>query len=398
MLIIISMPSCHRGGRASSDTMAQDTVYPLGFCTDSFSLAEGALKQGEIFTGLMMRLGMSRQDAMSLVNASDSVFDPRRMRSGNPWQAYYSMKDSLHQELEYVVYNEDKVNMTVFRCTEPLAAWRVVKPIVHSRRFSDVTISSSLWNDMRKAGAPQMLILHLEDIYAWTIDFFSIQPGDRFSVIYDEAVCDGELVDIDTVFYAEFVHDGKTFPAIRYDQGDDSGLYWNEKGESMRKAFLKAPLRFSRISSGFSYHRKHPVTGVVKAHTGVDYAAPAGTPVMSIGDGTVISKGWGGGGGNTVKIRHNSMYTTAYLHLSRYADGLKVGAHVRQGDVIGYVGSTGVSTGPHLDFRVWKNGAPVNPLTMESPSSEPIRKENMPVLDSIFRADSALMRSFLASE
>lgn len=398
VIVSVAVPSCRRGGGSTDAGMPADTIYPLGFCTDSFTLAEGTLKQGEIFSGLMTRLGMSRQDAMSLVNVSDSVFDPRKMRAGNPWQAYYSAADSSSQVLEYVVYCEDKVNMTVFKCSAPMSAWRVSKPIVHEKRFSDVVISSSLWNDMRRAGAPQMLILHLEDIYAWTIDFFSIQPGDRFRVMYDEASCDGEPVDIDTVYYAEFMHDGKTYPAIRYDQGDGGGIYWNEKGESMKKAFLKAPLRFSRISSGFSYHRKHPVTGNVRAHTGVDYAAPAGTPVMSIGDGTVISKGWGGGGGNTVKIRHNSVYTTAYLHLSRYADGLKAGSRVRQGDVIGYVGSTGVSTGPHLDFRVWKNGTPINPLTMESPSAEPIRSENLAALDSVYRESSALMRNFLAEK
>lgn len=390
----IFIPSCngHRGS-SEEEVAVNDTVYPLGFCTDSFNLAEGVLKNGEIFTGLLGRLGMSPQQAMGLLSVSDSVFDPRKMRAGNAWQAYYSVKDSTEDVLEYLVYNASRTSSTVFKCTEPMSAWKFTKPIEFSRKCSEVTISSSLWNDMRKAGAPTMLILHLEDIYAWTIDFFSLQPGDKFSVSYVESSCEGEIIDIDTVYYAEFTHGGKCFPAIRYDQGDGGNLYWNEKGESMKKAFLKAPLRFSRISSGFSYHRKHPVTGKVKAHTGVDYAAPTGTPVMSIGDGTVISKGWGGGGGNTVKIRHNSVYTTAYLHLSRYASGLKVGDRVRQGDVIGYVGSTGVSTGPHLDFRVWKNGSPINPLTMESPSAEPIKKENMPALDSTYRVQSALLHS-----
>ncbi len=390
----IFIPSCngHRGS-AEEEVAVNDTVYPLGFCTDSFNLAEGVLKNGEIFTGLLGRLGMSPQQAIGLLSVSDSVFDPRKMRAGNAWQAYYSVKDSTEDVLEYLVYNASRTSSTVFKCTEPMSAWKFTKPIEFSRKCSEVTISSSLWNDMRKAGAPTMLILHLEDIYAWTIDFFSLQPGDKFSVNYVESSCEGEIIDIDTVYYAEFTHGGKCFPAIRYDQGDGGNLYWNEKGESMKKAFLKAPLRFSRISSGFSYHRKHPVTGKVKAHTGVDYAAPTGTPVMSIGDGTVISKGWGGGGGNTVKIRHNSVYTTAYLHLSRYASGLKVGDRVRQGDVIGYVGSTGVSTGPHLDFRVWKNGSPINPLTMESPSAEPIRKENLPALDSTYRVQSALLHS-----
>ena len=187
-------------------------------------------------------------------------------------------------------------------------------------------------------------------------------------------------------------------PAIRYDQGDGSGIYWNAEGESMRKAFLKAPLRFSRISSGFSYRRKHPVSGKVRPHTGVDYAAPAGTPVMSIGDGVVISRCWAGGGGNTVKIRHNSVYTTAYLHLSRYASGLKTGDRVSQGQVIGYVGSTGVSTGPHLDFRVWKGGSPINPLTMESPSVEPLRKENLCALDSARIASKHTLDSLLSQK
>ena len=396
IFVSVCAPSCHRRGETRTD-IDRDTVYPLGFCTDSFDLVEGTLRQGEIFTGLMTRLGLSAKEAMELVTVSDTVFNPKKMRAGNSWQAYYSLTDSLYSVPEYIVYNEDKVNMTVFKCRGSLSAWRVTKPVVHNRRFADITITSSLWNDMRRAGAPLMLILHLEDIYAWTIDFFSIQPGDRFSVIYDEAVCDGELVDIDTVYYAEFSNGGKVFPAVRFDQGDGGNVYWNAQGESMKKAFLKAPLRFSRISSGFSYHRKHPVTGKVKAHTGVDYAAPVGTPVMSIGDGTVISKGWGGGGGNTVKIRHNSVYTTAYLHLSRYAAGLKVGDRVRQGDVIGYVGSTGVSTGPHLDFRVWKGGTPVNPLTMESPSAEPIRQENLQALDSVLHVFSDTLRNWLSS-
>ena len=181
---------------------------------------------------------------------------------------------------------------------------------------------------------------------------------------------------IDTVRYAVFSHEGVDFPMVMYNQNDGGNIWWNEKGESMRKAFLKAPLNYTRVSSGFSYSRKHPVTRRVQPHTGVDYAAPTGTPVMSIGDGTVTSVKYEGAGGKTVRIRHNSVYSTAYLHLSRYAKGLKAGQRVRQGEVIGYVGSTGRSTGPHLDFRVWRNGSPINPLKMESPPAEPIRKES----------------------
>ena len=159
--------------------------------------------------------------------------------------------------------------------------------------------------------------------------------------------------------------------------------YYDEQGNSLRKTFLKAPLNYKRISSHFSYARKHPIYHTVRPHTGVDYAAPAGTPVVALGDGVVTFRAYKGGGGNTIKIRHNSTYETAYLHLQKYAKGLQVGQYVKQGDVIGYVGSSGASTGPHLDFRVWKNGTPVNPLTLESPSAEPLPNDLHPAYDSL---------------
>lgn len=398
--MICSVQSCRdrKVHEAADSTGVRDTVYPLGFCTDSFDVEEGTVRDGEIFTYLLTRLGMDNAGAHLLTAASDSIFDPKKLRSGNRWQAYYEADTSGRGSLRYLVYNEDKTGLFVFKCTPPYRAIHTERPVSHTIKATEVTISSSLWNDMKAVGAPHLLILKLEDIYAWTVDFFALQEGDIFRVLYDESACEGELVDIDTVFYAEFAHGGKTMPAIRYDQGDGSGIYWNAEGESMRKAFLKAPLRFSRISSGFSYRRKHPVSGKVRPHTGVDYAAPAGTPVMSIGDGVVISRGWAGGGGNTVKIRHNSVYTTAYLHLSRYASGLKTGDRVSQGQVIGYVGSTGVSTGPHLDFRVWKGGSPINPLTMESPSVEPLRKENLCALDSARIASKHTLDSLLSQK
>jgi murein DD-endopeptidase MepM/ murein hydrolase activator NlpD len=250
------------------------------------------------------------------------------------------------------------------------------KPVTIEKKYADVTINSSLWVDMRAAGVSPFLILDLSDIYAWTVDFFGLQKGDRFRVLYDEKVCDGETIAIDTVRYAIFSHGGRDLPMVMFNQKDGGNIWWDENGASMRKAFLKAPLKFSRISSGFSYARKHPVPKKVRPHTGVDYAAPTGTPVMTIGDGVVTSVKYEGAGGKTIRIRHNSVYSTAYLHLSKYAKGIKAGARVRQGEVIGYVGSTGRSTGPHLDFRVWKNGSPINPLKMESPPAEPLKSAN----------------------
>lgn len=391
--LVLLSPGCRRkvqGGSPETVEGVKDTLPPLGFWPDSLDLAEDAVRSGETFTGLMNRLGLSVSDAMSVAQACDTVFDVRKMRAGNKVQAYYQFDTSgtgstEGPALKYVVYERSKIDRVVFRTSEPFKVWSCSKPVESTMEYADVTIRSSLWNDMLSAGQSPQLIVPLSEIYAWSVDFFGLQPGDRFRVLYEQRKCDGEIIAVDTIYYAEFLRDGKMIPAIMFDQGDHGNLYWNEKGESLRKAFLKAPLKFTRISSGFSYNRKHPVTGRVRPHTAVDYAAPVGTPVQTIGDGTVVSAGWTNGGGNTVKIRHNSVYTTSYMHLSRYGKGIKAGARVRQGDVIGYVGSTGLSTGPHLDFRVWKNGSAINPLKMDSPPSEPIKPENMPALDSTFR-------------
>ena len=367
--------SCANDGQVVEMVSSEEsyvTEYPLGFCPDSLEMVEGKVKNGQFFSTLLHSLGMNQQEAYNLTEACDSVFDVRTLRVGNAYQAYYDSS-----VLQYLVYERDKASNVVFDCRRPYGAWVYEKPITVESRYADVTINTSLWNDMLAADVSPLLIVSLSDIYAWTIDFFALQKGDRFRVLYEEKLCDGEVVAVDTVRYAVFSHNGEDLPSIMFDQKDGGNIYWNEKGESMRKAFLKAPLNYSRISSGFSYARKHPVTRKVQPHTGVDYAAPKGTPVMTIGDGVVTSVKYEGAGGNTVRIRHNSVYSTVYLHLSKYAKGLKAGQRVRQGEVIGYVGSTGRSTGPHLDFRVWKNGTPINPLKMDSPPAEPLKEENM---------------------
>jgi len=383
-MCITAVQSCGNGRRERRKAEIQkDTVYPLGFLTDTLDVVDGDVASGQYFSSMMINLGLTSKEAYDLAQACNGVFDVTKLRAGNNYEAYYT-RDSI-PELHYLVYHNNRLDATVFRCFDSLAVWRVTKPIEKIRKTADVTINSSLWNDMIASGTSPLVILKLSDIYAWTVDFFGLQKGDRFRMIYDEVVCEGAVIDVDTVWFALCNHGGAEYPAIMFDQGDHGNLYWNEKGESMRKAFLKAPLNFSRISSGFSTHRLHPVTRKVQPHLAVDYAAPTGTPVWSIGDGTVISAGYSGAGGNMVKIRHNATYTTAYLHLSKYAQGIKAGAHVRQGQVIGYVGSTGRSTGPHLDFRVWKNGSNINPLKMESPPTEPIKKEFLPALDSLYR-------------
>ena len=434
-LLIFVLTGCGAGNRGEGQDVLQedaeetDLPHRFGFGPDTLAVYEGKVRRNEFFSNLLMRLGLETQEAYDLSVACDSVFDVRKLRSGNVFRAYYGSGrllpardssgmagadahdvsaggmekpagsggrgsegsrslDSVPEdmELEYLVYERDVMTDVVFRCREPYGAWISEKPVTVERKYAEVTIRSSLWEDMLDAGVSPLLILQLSDIYAWTVDFFALQKDDSFRVLYDEKSCDGKVVAVDTVRYAVFSHAGQDFPAIMFNQGDGGNIYWNGKGESMRKEFLKAPLQYSRISSGFSYARRHPITRRVQPHTGVDYAAPAGTPVMSIGDGKVISAKNEGAGGNTVRIRHNSVYTTAYLHLARFASGIRAGVMVHQGDVIGYVGSTGRSTGPHLDFRVWKNGSPINPLKMESPPAEPLREENMPAFRAL--ADS----------
>jgi murein DD-endopeptidase MepM/ murein hydrolase activator NlpD len=319
--------------------------------------------------------GIPAKRVYDLTQKCKGVFDVRQIRVGHEYHTYFS-KDSV-PSLHYLVYERDAHSFVVFGLKDTLSVTIHEKEIETSLHYAEVTINSSLWVDLQKAGVSPLLALALSDIYAWSIDFFGLQKGDSFKALYEVMSYKGDVLDIGNVKYAEFVHAGKSYQAYHYELENQSNEYWNEKGESMRKAFLKAPLNYKRISSGFTYARKHPVTRKVQPHTGVDYAAPTGTPVVSIGDGVVVEKGYKGAGGNTVKIKHNSVYTSAYLHLSKYGKGIAVGTRVKQGQVIGYVGSTGRSTGPHLDFRVWKNGTPINPLTMKMPPAVPVPKDKM---------------------
>lgn len=372
------------GGNDRNDAM-NDTIPAIGFRIYDYLRDTTEIKTGETFTGTMSRLGMTADNVYRLVQKCDTVFDVRKLRAGNRIVACYS-GDSTSRRLEYAVYSNDKVRSTIFKCADSLAVWTYDKPTVTERKFTDVTINSSLWNDMQAAGASTLLILDLADVYAWTVNFFGLQEGDRFRAIYRQKLCEGEVISIEGIDFCLYDSGSYQAAAIRFDQGDGGNKYWNEKGESMRKAFLKAPLQFTRISSRFTYHRKHPVSGKVRPHTAVDYAAPSGTPVHTIGDGTVTLCGWDPhGGGNRIRIRHMNGYETSYMHLKGFAKGIKAGARVSQGQTIGYVGSTGTSTGPHLDFRVWKDGTPVDPLKMISPPAEPLNKANMDSLQVLYK-------------
>lgn len=365
----------------SVNAVSHSKIIKYGVDVTDLIESENTISPGHSLSNILSSSGADANSINNLNLIPDSILNPKKINAGNKY-TIYNVNDSAHT-LRYFVYHKSKQDFVVVEFLEDtIIASIFSKPAISKKRVSGAVITSSLWNAISDSELDINLALKLSDIYAWSIDFFGLQKMDSFIVYYSELYIDNEPIGIDSIYSAIFYHANHPYYAIYFEKEDIKG-YWDLEGKSLRKAFLKAPLSFSRISSHFTYARKHPIYKTVRPHTGVDYAAPAGTPVMSIGDGVVIAKGYKGGGGNTIKIRHNSVYTTAYLHLSKFASNIKEGTHVSQGQVIGYVGSTGSSTGPHLDFRVWKNGEPINPLKLESPPVEPIPDNLKAEFDSI---------------
>lgn len=351
-------------------------VLKYGLEIEKYEVVPGEIGKGDFFGSIMENFGVGANQVQKILKASEGVFDVRKIKLGSQYEVLVE-KDTLG-EAAYFVYELDNLSYAVVSLKDSLYARIYEKEVEAVLKRARATISTSLWNDVQQAGIPPLMALRLSDVYDCTIDFFGLQKGDWFEVMYEELMHEGEYMGLGKIYYAQFNHAGKTYDAIRFNAGENSSVFWNGKGESLKKAFLKAPLNFTRISSRFTYARKHPVLKIVRPHTGVDYAAPSGTPVVALGDGVVTHRGWAGGGGNTIKIKHPGNYVTSYMHLRGYAKGIVKGSRVTRGQLIGYVGSTGLSTGPHLDFRVYKNGKPIDPLKMESPSVEPVSKEDMP--------------------
>ena len=391
------LAGCARGNTSKASAEVHDTVdrnpgitaatddehiYEHGIPVDMYSVEDGVVEDGDYFSVLMEKLGVGQTEANALVETSRKVFDVKNIRVGNHYHAYYAPDTTGEDRLAYLVYDRDRRSVVVFSLEGEPKVYLDEQDVQTILHYDEVVINNSLWYDTQKAGCTPLLAIKLSDIYAWTIDFFALQKGDSYKAVYEVEECGGQVMEVGKVLYASFIHAGKEYQAYYFDDGKSGGnKYWNEKGEGSRKAFLKAPLKYSRISSGFSYARRHPVTRRVQPHTGVDYAAPKGTPVVSIGDGVVTKVGYAGAGGNTVHIQHTKNYRTAYLHLSKYGKGIRPGVRVSQGQVIGYVGSTGRSTGPHLDFRIWENNKPINPLKMITPPAEPLSKDKMPAFE-----------------
>jgi murein DD-endopeptidase MepM/ murein hydrolase activator NlpD len=368
--------SCKKEAATSVDTEWTNNNrshrYEYGICVDSLDVTSYTIKSGDSPSAIFRRLGFPAGTTDKLCKASAPVLDPKKLQAGMTC-AVITTQDSL-AAIRYIVFAKSLTGFSVIDITgDSIEAYEYTKEVRLKRQYMEGKITSSLWNIIRDNGADPLLALKISDILAWQVDFFDVKEGDSFRVMYDVPYIDDTTeLSASSVEGLVFVCQGKEFTAIPFTQ-DSIREYFDVQGNSLRKAFLKAPLDFFRITSRFTNARFHPILKRYRAHHGVDYAAPVGTPVKTIGDGTVIAKGFdSNGGGNFIKIRHNAVYTTTYMHLSRFGNGIQNGAQVRQGAVIGYVGSTGLSTGPHLDFRVHKNGQPTDPLKMESPPSHPV--------------------------
>tara|TARA_Y100000589_G_scaffold329390_1_gene375753 strand:- start:1229 stop:2539 length:1311 start_codon:yes stop_codon:yes gene_type:complete len=343
----------------------------FGFIADSFEVHEGVIKPNDFLSNILLKYNVPYSEIDKLAKASKEVFDVRKIASGKKYTVFCK-KDSTGKAVCFV-YQPNRVEYVVYELGDSIKIRKEKKEVKTRIKTASGVINSSLYQTLANQDISPLLAVKMADIYAWTIDFYRIQKGDWFKVIFEEKYVDDEFVGIGRIIASDFNHFGKDFYAFYFVQDSAKGAdYFDEQGNSLRKAFLQSPLKFGRLTSGYTLKRFHPVQKRYKAHLGTDYAAPTGTPILATGDGVVIASSYSKYNGNYVKIKHNSTYTTQYLHMSKRA--VKTGQFVKQGEVIGYVGSTGLATGPHVCYRFWKNGKQVNHRQEELPPSEPIKE------------------------
>lgn len=349
-----------------------EPAMEFGLPVDSFLVHQGEIARNQFLADILLPHRITYPEIERVVQNAADVFDVRRINAGKRYTILCS-PDSTEKAC-YFIYQPDLVNYVVYELQDSMRVYRGAKPVETVEKTVEATINSSLYVALENEGVSPELALRLASLYAWTIDFYRIQKGDRIKVVYNELYVGEERAGLGDIVAANFEHSGREFRAFRFAQ-DSIPDYFDEEGNSLRKAFLKMPLKYGRLTSGYTKRRFHPVQKRFKAHLGTDYAAPTGTPILAVGDGVVIESTFKQYNGHYVKIRHNSTYTTQYLHMSKRL--VKVGEYVQQGQTIGNVGSTGLATGPHVCFRFWKNGGQVDHRQEEFPPSEPIAEDNL---------------------
>jgi murein DD-endopeptidase MepM/ murein hydrolase activator NlpD len=388
-LVIVIMVISSKGGSVEGGDETEVEVkeeapkFYLTIPSDTLKFEDHTIASGESFGALLGMHGISTAQIYKIAAAVEPVFNVRRIKAGVEVK-FATGENSLFPS--YFIYPESKYEYYIVGLGDSIYAKKIEKE--RSVRLKEIsgTIEDALYLSVSRAGGTNALAMNLVEVYAWSIDFFRIQEGDEFQVIYEEEYVDDTVyVGLKGIVAANINHMGSDYYAFPYknDLGFDD--YYDEEGRSLRKTFLRAPLNFTRISSRFSGKRFHPVQKRWKAHLGTDYAAPTGTPIMTTADGVIIAATYTSANGNYVKVKHNSTYTTQYLHMSKIKPGIKDGVRVKQGDVIGYVGSTGLATGPHVCYRFWVNGQQVDPYQQKLPNAEPLKKERMPEFESYMK-------------
>jgi len=369
--IILFLAGCSKEKPKPETQIPKPNQFGL-FVADLIEVCD-TIEVNQTLSDILQPHSVSLKLIHELEKKSLHIFPLRSLEAGKEI-FIYAKWDSV-ETVKYIVYKDDPINFVVFDLRDSINIYKKQKPSTIQEVTASGVIESSLWDTFESRNISWNLGAKIEDIYSCQFDFFSIQPGDSFKVLYQQIIVEGEPVSIGKVLAGNFYHYKQNYFAFYFDK-EKGGGYFDEKGGSLKKMFLKAPLKFFSITSRYSLKRFHPILRRSRAHLGTDYAAPTGTPIMSVGNGLVIDAGYSGGNGNYVKIKHNRTYTTQYLHMSRFAKGIRKGVPVIQGQVIGYVGSTGLATGPHVCFRFWKNNTQVNPLREKYQSAEPVSKNN----------------------
>ena len=376
-ILLILLYSCHSVVKQTPkkqdvDSLVYEDPEPkllFGIPIDSSKVIERKIKRNQTLSAILQSFGVSDAKIYAIAQASKNIYDLRKLIIGKKYFIIHKLDTT--RTVEYFIFEPNMQSFVVFSLGDSVYTHVYQKKIDLTQRSIAANIHSSLYETVIDVGAPRVLVSKLIDILAWQVDFFRIQEGDKFKVIYEEESIEGTPIGIKQITGVYFEHFNKIFYGFRYvvDQREE---YFDEEGNSLRKTFLRAPLNYRRISSRYSGRRYHPIQKRFKAHLGTDYAASVGTPVHSVGEGIVVEAKYGRYNGNYVKIKHNSTYSTQYLHMQKIKRGIRPGVEVEQGQTIGFVGSTGLATGPHLCFRFWKNNKQVDALKVDLPPSDPI--------------------------
>ncbi|MFP2995501.1 peptidoglycan DD-metalloendopeptidase family protein [Spongiivirga sp. MCCC 1A20706] len=353
-------------------------IMEFGFNLNDYQVINDTVTNGDSFGWIMEKNNVSRQKVYNIVEAVKDTIDLRKIRTGKPYTILAS-KDSLSTPQAFI-YQANNIDYWVVDFKDSIHGYKAKKPVTIKERIASGIIEENLSVTMDEEGLPYSLVLDLSTIYAWSIDFFRLQKGDKFKVVYDERYINDTInVGVDRIKSAYFQHNGKPFYAFEFTNDSLVGGtdYFDEQARTLRKAFLKAPVEFGRVSSRYNLRRRIAYYGNrIRPHRGTDYAASVGTPILATANGTVVKSSYTRGNGKYVKIRHNGTYSTQYLHMSKRL--VKRGETVKQGQVIGKVGMTGNTSGPHVCYRFWKNGREVDPYKQDLPDAEPMKEEIKP--------------------